>query len=336
MRVQPPSRRRFLLILAATSAVALTAASGARTALALGASATVVKQWRGTAMGADATITLAGLAPGEADAALDAALAEIERLEKLFSLHDPRSSLSRLNASGTLLRPTRDFLELMALSGRIFSLTDGAFDPTVQPLWRLYAESYGDVNAPRAPSIEEIAARRALIGFGNVTWSAEKISFATPGMALTLNGIAQGFITDSVTEILRGRRLTSALINLGEYRAIGNHPDKGPWQIGIQDPRAADGIVEIVALTDQAVATSGAYGARFAPGAAANHLIDPGTGESANRYLSVSVRHASAGIADGLSTAFSCMSVADIHEAAAHFGDCAVLLVHDDGRLTRI
>ena len=334
MRVQPPSRRRFLQIFAATSALALISASGAR--MALGVNAPGVKQWRGTAMGADASITLAGLAPGEADAALDAVLAEIERLEKLFSLHDPRSSLSRLNAAGTLLRPARDFLELMALSERIFSLTDGAFDPTVQPLWRLYAQSYGDVNAPRAPSIEEIAARRALIDFGNVTWSAEKISFATPGTAMTLNGIAQGFITDSVTEILRARGLTSVLINLGEYRAIGNHPDKRPWQIGIQDPRTAGEIVDVVALTDQAIATSGAYGARFAPGAAANHLIDPGTGESANRYLSVSVRHISAGIADGLSTAFSCMSEAAIRDATAHFGDCAVLLVHMDGRLTRI
>jgi thiamine biosynthesis lipoprotein len=188
---------------------------------------------------------------------------------------------------------------------------------------------------PRAPTKQELEQARALVGLDAVNWDQDRIAFAKTRMALTLNGIAQGYITDRVVDLLRARGLNSALVNLGEYRAIGQHPEGRAWKVGVQDPITASGLVDVFELVDQAVSTSGGYGSRFGA-SAENHLIDPRTGRSAERYLSVSVMHASATVADGLSTAFSFMDDAAVRDAALRFGDARVLLVHPDRSLTRI
>ena len=316
-----PSRRRFLQLAAATSAVGLT---GIRR----GFATPETHVWQGSALGADATITLGGLEANRAEAVLRESLDEITRLESLFSLYREDSALSRLNRDGSLEYPDEDFLELLNVSKRIFSATSGAFDPTVQPLWRLYTS--GRIGT------EEIAAAASLVDFRNVEWSDKHVRFARPGVAMTLNGIAQGFITDRVADLLRSQGLTSVLVNLGEYRAVGTHPELRPWQVGIQDPKSANGVVEIIELQDEAVATSGAYGGRIGPNGDVNHLFDPHSGQSASRYLSVSVVHPSATIADGLSTAFSLLSEQEIEASLNVFEGARALIVRPDGSLARI
>jgi len=323
------SRRRFFQIIAAASATGLVGAVRAATP------GGGIRIWEGEALGADASITLAGLEPECTDALLEACLKEIGRQEGIFTLYEPSSDLSRLNAEGTLSRPPRELIDLLEICRGLFELSERAFDPTIQPLWRLYAETYGDLLSPRAPEPSEIASRRRLIGFGDVTWDSERVRFARPGMAITLNGIAQGAITDRVTSLLRGGGATHALVNVGEYSGVSSHPSGRPWQVGIQDPSTADAIAGIMGLTDQAVATPGAYGGRFGD-SGFSHIIDPRTGESPRRYLSVSVRHASATLADGLSTAFSFMTESAIAATAERVGGVSVLLIRTDGTLVRI
>ena len=316
-----PTRRRFLQLTAATSAAAL---FGIRSTSA----ASQTHLWQGSALGADATITLSGLDANQAKAIFDESLSEISRLEAQFSLYKEDSALSRLNKAGRLENPTPEFLEILDVSKRISCATSGAFDPSVQPLWQLYASGSGG-----AQELEAIMAR---VDFSNVSWSAGQVAFARYGMAMTLNGIAQGFITDRVADLLRSNGLKSLLVNLGEYRAIGGHPEGRPWQVGIQDPQLANGLVEIVELQDKAVATSGAYGGLMGPKAEANHLFDPRTGKSAELYSSISVVHPSATIADGLSTAFSFLSEEEIKTAMREIGGAQALVVRRNGTLSRI
>ena len=278
------SRRRFLTVMAATTAAGL---SGIARAAQPRAAQPATHYWEGEALGADATITLAGLSSREAENLFAAALAEIVRLEKLFSLYDPSSALSRLKATGTLLDPSPEFLDLMQISQRLSALSNGAFDPTIQPLWLLYAENYGDVLAPRAPTPEEVAAKRAVVGFAQVEITPSRVTLK-PGMAMTLNGVAQGYITDRVTDILRAGGVAHALVNLGEHRAIGTHPEGRPWQIGIQHPGQADDIVALEDLFDNALSTSGGYGGRFG-NSSLSHLINARDGKSADLYQSLSV-----------------------------------------------
>ena len=324
------SRRRFLEVIAATSV------SGLATLRANAApSGGSLQRWDGEALGADASISLAGLEPGVASDLLRACRDEIVRLEDVFSLFSENSALSRLNANGSLAGPPEELTALLDTCRQIFELSKGGFDPTIQPLWRLYAETYGDPRSPRVPAGTEIAERLSLIGFGAVSWNRQRVTFDRPGMAMTLNGIAQGAITDRITTVLRQGGAAHALVNVGEYSALGHHPEGRPWQVGIQDPRNADGVVDLVDLMDQCIATSGAYGGRFGD-SGLNHIIDPRTGRSPERYLSVSVRHASATLADGLSTAFSFMSESEIAAAARRVGGVSAILILADGTRTRL
>ena len=128
------------------------------------------------------------------------------------------------------------------------------------------------------------------------------------GMAVTLNGIAQGYVTDKIVDLLRSRGVVHSLVDMGESRAIGPRPDGEPWEVGIADPDVAGRTAAILPIVDRAVSTSGAYGFRFDPQGRFNHLFDPATGGCADRYRSVTTVSATATVADALSTAFSLMS----------------------------
>lgn len=291
------NRRRFILI---GSAAAL-AAGGARAAV-------PVREWRGIALGAEARLILAH---PDADRMIAAALAELSRLEAIFSLYRTDSALARLNATGRLDLPPSELLEVLSLAGLVHEATGGLFDPTVQPLWQAHAVAGA---AHRAVTEEELAAGLALVGWGGVEVTSGQVALARQGMALTLNGIAQGYITDRVADRLRGLGLTDVLVEMGEIRALGHAPEGGPWPVKLVDGTQ-------VPLSDRALASSAPRGTTFDAEERVGHIIDPKTGRSTQAPWSlVSVSAPQAAIADALSTA-GCMmdDPAALHAAAARF-----------------
>ena len=174
------TRRRFLTISAA--AAALPARAGVPE----------TARWRGQALGAGASMTLAGLDEAAAAPVFAAVEAELARLEKIFSLYREDSDLSRLNRTGNLTAPPLEMLEVLALSDRLNRATGGAFDPSVQPLWQALAAGRGLDDRARA-------------GWEHVHFDAGEVRLARPGMALTFNGIAQGYITDRIAALLAVR-----------------------------------------------------------------------------------------------------------------------------------
>lgn len=302
----PMTRRRFIRISGAVAGLAALGAGFARP----GRASPLFHEWRGVALGADASLRIYHPDAAEAGRMIADALAEVRRLERVFSLYDEASALSRLNREGELADPPQELVELLATSARYARATGGAFDPTVQPLWALYAKHFGMADAdPNGPPPAAIGSARAKWGYQRVTVDAGKVAFAQSGMALTLNGIAQGYITDRVAELLRARGVTHTLVDMGETRALDAHPAGRPWSIGIKDPRAEDRLLATLALDNQAVSTSGGYGTEFDAAGRFNHIFDPATGLCAGRYLSVSVVAPTATCADALSTAFSVMPV---------------------------
>jgi thiamine biosynthesis lipoprotein len=273
------NRRRFLTISAA--AVGL-AASGARAA--------PTRVWTGVALGARASIRLDH---PDAGAIAARAAAEISRLEGIFSLYRTDSALSRLNADAALAAPPAELLECLTLAGTVHRASGGAFDPTVQPLWALWAER---ASAGSRPTGAELAAARAPGGWGGLRLDADGIAMA-PGMGLTLNGIAQGYIADRVAALLEAEGLTDILIDTGEHRALGQMPGGGGWPV-----RLAQG--GSVALRNRALATSAPFGTVFDSEGRFGHILDPRTGEpAAPVWRAVSITAPSAALADALSTA---------------------------------
>ena len=293
-----PTRRRFLTIAAAAAACA-----------GLPASAAPLTRWQGVALGAPASIHLAH---PQAERLIRMALAEIARLEAVFSLHRPDSALARLNAAGRLEAPPFELLECLSLCGAVHAASGGAFDPTVQPLWQLHAETHA---TGRAPTAAEIAATLPRTGWAGVEADAGAIAFARPGMALTLNGVAQGVIADRVADLLAAEGLTDILVNTGEFRALGGHPDGPPWPLRLDDAAATQ-----VPLRDRALASSGNLGTTFDTEGHAGHILDPRTGRPAPpRWRIVSVTAPRAGLADALTTAACVLDADGIAALVARF-----------------
>lgn len=292
------TRRRFLAIAAAAAA-----ASPARAA--------PLYQWRGTALGADASITLAH---PQAEAIVQAALAEIARLERIFSLHDPHSALTRLNAHARLDNPPFELLECLSLCRSVHSATGGLFDPTIQPLWATYAEHHA---RGRAPDAAALADARARTGWDRLHFDVTHARLHR-GMALSLNGVAQGYIADRVADLLRAQGLTDVLVNTGEFVALGGHPQGSGWPVTLDDGQARHR--DAVMLENAALASSAPHGITFDQAGHVSHVLNPLTGLPAPaRWRLITVTAPRAALADALSTAFCLMERDAIATALGHF-----------------
>lgn len=324
------NRRRFLQI----AAVAGTA--GALPGL--GASPTPARySEQGVLLGADTQIQLYHCDARAARAAMAACFGEVRRLEAIFSLQQSRSALSRLNRDGRLAHPPNELAELLSRAAEFGRATAGAFDVTVQPLWVLYARHFADATADVAgPDAADIEAARTRVDYRRIAVSRERIVLDGAGMAVTLNGIAQGFITDRVTEMLRGRGFEHVLVDMGEMRALGEHADGMPWRIGIADPDRPWQSLWTVPLRDRAIATSGGYGTPFDSTGRYHHLFDPRTGRSASHYRYVSVMAPDATTADALSTGLSALPPQAALAVLRAYPEVSALLAKADGEVLRV
>lgn len=257
--------------------------------------------WNGDALGAAAHIRLCHPRADAAEAAAATCVSELRRLEAVFSLYRSDSELCRLNRQGILRSPSQDMVLLMDTAQRWGERTAGAFDATVQPLWQLYAGHFRRRPDDHAgPSPADLDRVRALVDYRAVDVSKSAIRFVRPGMAITLNGIAQGYITDRIVQILRNAGMDSALVSTGEIAAFGRRGDGGPWRIALDHGFGAIGQRQ---LRNEAVATSSGAATRFDAGGRFHHLISPRDGRPASAVAAVSVAAPGACDADALSTA---------------------------------
>ena len=301
-RHSAPLTRRRLIRICAAATMGLALPTGPAKA------AAGLHRWTGVALGARAEINLVLESPEEATYLFKRIEAEIRRLEAIFSLYRPDSEISRLNRDGNLAAPSQELVELLSLSRRLFELTDGAFDPTVQRLWEFHARqslhASGSGVKPGTPD-----ALLARTGFDQIDVEADGIRFRNPGMAITLNGIAQGYITDRVATLLTAVGCLDILVDLGEISASGTAPpETGPvtagWPVTLRpDPGQPDHQAK-VHLTNMAVASSARLGTTFDQAGTRSHILDPRSGEPVtNGLLGASVLAPTAALADGLSTA---------------------------------
>ncbi|WP_316185490.1 MULTISPECIES: FAD:protein FMN transferase [unclassified Bradyrhizobium] len=324
------SRRRFISI---SGAVAGLAVAGLGRKAAARADLAV---WHGTMLGAVATMKIYHPDRDEAERLISAACAEARRLERLFSLYVEDSALVRLNRTGILVDPAVEFVELMETSLRYSELTGGLFDPTVQPLWDLYARHFSTPDAvPSGPDKASMDAVLAHVGYRRLSVSRDRV-VAPKGTAVTLNGIAQGYVTDKVVDLLRAQGIAHTLVDMGESRAVGARPDGLPWEIGIADPDTPGRTQTVLSIEDRAVSTSGGYGFRFDQQGRFNHLFDPTNGGCGHLYSSVTTIAVTATAADAMSTAFSLMSAVQIRSLMRPAGIERVHLIDAAGAVSEL
>ena len=321
-----PSRRRMLKIFGA--AVALPSSVFA---LRESFGALRPAQWHGETLGALAGMTVWHQDYDFAQHTLLRMRSEVERLESVFSLYQPGSEIVRLNQTGRLDHPSRDFLIVLEESLRIAQLSSGAFDPTVQPLWDAYTEFYKEhPTAIGTPDSHRIGLARSRVDYRALDVSSKQIRFAQAGMGLTLNGIAQGYVTDRIADLLRNEGFDHAMVELGETRAIGERPEGGAFKVRLMNPNAPDHVERSVELANSSLAVSGGYGMRFA-GSQSHHIFDPASGLSANALIEVAVQAPRALAADALSTAIYVAGEQAAPQLLRAYGASRALITRADG-----
>jgi thiamine biosynthesis lipoprotein len=322
-----PTRRRVLRIVAAVAGLPLMIA-GVRATAPEGQ----LHTWHGEVLGALSELTLWHTDAAFARATILKVRGEIEHFERIFSLYRSDSEISRLNEAGRLMKPSPELRRLVEESQRLGELSGGAFDISVQPLWRLYEAhfwSHTAIQPDIGTKARDIA--RGFVDFRQIESGTAAIGFARAGMAITLNSIAQGFITDAIADMLRNEGFESAVVDLGEFRTIGHHPDGHPWRLGIGNAKDRGGADRMVELEDMALAVSGGYGTTFEPSGRFHHIFDPHTGASANSLVQAAVIGPSATAADGLATAICVAGEARAPTLLAAYPRTRAILTRLDG-----
>lgn len=275
-----------------------------------------------------------------AQEAVEAGIAEIQRLDDLLSTGKETSEIAQINQNGGgVLSEDTEYLVKRALE--VYQCTKGAFDISIYPVMQLWGFTTGNF---AVPSESDLTAKLALVDAGKITLSEEngQTSISLPeGMEIDLGGIAKGYTSGRVMDIMKNYGIESAVINLGgNAQVLGNKTDGSQWKVGIQDPNDTDGYLGGVSVTDKAIITSGGYERYFvdeATGVKYHHIIDPKNGYSANNGLiSVTIVSADSTLADALSTSLFVLGTQDAitycEEHCAEDGFDAIM-EDEDGKL---
>jgi FAD:protein FMN transferase len=293
-------------------ALRITAVAGVGLALGGGLLATVLRQAglhrarvTRTQLGTLVTITVVHPDAAVAREMVDAAFAEIERLEGILSRHRPDTPLARLNRDGVVADAPHELTHVVGRALEYGSLTAGAFDVTVGPLLALYASHFedGTGGAETAPPEADVRAALSRVDYRTVGVRGTEIRLDLPGASLTLDGIAKGYVVDRAVATLADAGAGRVIVDAGGDMAAASVPgSEEPWRVAVQDPRSA-GALGVVELSGECIASSGDYMQAFTRDLRHHHIVDPRTGRSPDHTSGVTVVAPTAMDADALSTA---------------------------------
>lgn len=242
---------------------------------------------------------------------LDDAMTICKDLESQFSRTMEGSEVYHLNHRSKeeqVFELSAQTADLLAKSLHYCSLSDGAFDITIEPVSSLWDFTSGEAAIPDPELIREAVSN---VGFENLRLEHQTLTFLSPETTLDLGAIAKGYIADEIKEHLVGRGVKSAIINLGgNVLCIGSKPNGEPFKIGLKKPFASESETFAIAnISDMSVVTSGVYERHFElDGKNYHHILNPETGYPyENGLISVTILSESSADGDGLST--TCFSL---------------------------
>ncbi len=283
------------------------------------------------AMGTFVSMTLVHPSKDKSEEAIGRAFEEIDRLARLMNRFDERTAVAQLNREGYLKDLPPEIDQVVAKSLHYHKLSQGTFDISVKPVVDLFKETFGGTKK-MAPKEKALNQALELVGSNGIELREGSIHFAKPGMGITLDGIAKGYIVDRASEILGGHGARNHLINAGgDIRTMGARADKKPWTVAIQDPSKRKDYPDIIHMNNGAIATSGNYEIYFDREKMFHHIVDPRTGLSPELSSSVSVTALSTMEADALSTSVFVMNPYEGTEFINSLPHCECLVISKGG-----
>ena len=234
------------------------------------------------------------------EAAIDAVMEEMHRIDREMSPYKPESELSRINreAADHPVPISAEMFDILSRSIEFSKLSGGAFDITFSSVGYKY-----DYRRHHKPTDSEIEKALPRINYRHLLLDKDKqtIRFSRPGTRIDLGGIGKGYAVDNCIALLKKRGITHALVTAGgDSRVLGDREGR-PWMVGIRDPRRKDNVVAVIPLINSAISTSGDYERFFeVDGVRYHHILNPKTGRSATGVHSASVIGPDATTTDGL------------------------------------
>ena len=243
-------------------------------------------------------------ADARAREAVDAAIADVQRIEAKYSRYRDDSLLSRINRAAGVhsVEIDDETRALLDYADRCHALSQGRFDVT-SGVYRRAWDFRRD--PPRIPVPEQIEALRDLVGWHYVERKGRSVYLRKRGMQLDFGGIGKEYAADRAATILQQHGIVHALVNLGgDVRAVGAQASGSPWHIGIRHPRDPEpAVIASVDVAEGAIATSGDYERFFEiDGRRYCHIIDALTGMPVSAWQSISVAAPLAIVAGSCST----------------------------------
>ncbi len=275
--------------------------------------AATVREQRG-AMGSRFEITAVHADDASARDAVEAAYAEVERIEGMISSWRPSSETSEINREAGVkpVEVSQELFNLVRRSLKISRLTGGAFDVTFDTVGRLW--NFKDRTAP-VPAQEAIDAALPSVGYDKIVLdeNARTVFLRDSKTRIGFGAIGKGYAANRAIFIMKERGATGGVVNAGGDLVIFGVQDDGtPWRIGIANPLDRDRPFAWLETTEQAVVTSGDY-ENFIEidGKHYSHILDPRTGWPVQELRSVTIICPDGELADALATGVSVMGVSD-------------------------
>ena len=236
----------------------------------------------------------------------------IKALDASFSDYNAESELSKLSdqAGGPPFKISQDLFDILARSKSMAERSQGAFDPTIAPVGRLWRRARRE---RKLPDPETLAKALKLVGHDRLILDAKArtAQLATAGMRLDLGGIAKGYASQAAIDVLKKEGVPSALVaGAGDIAAGDPPPGPAGWVVGvapIEDPGTAPPERRVL-LKNTSISTSG-DAERYVEiaGIRYSHILDPKTGVGLTRRTSVTVIHPQGATADALATAVTAL-----------------------------
>ncbi len=268
---------------------------------------------------------------------IDAAIREIQRIERLLTTYNEESETNLINRNaGIMAVPvSRETFDIIQRSIRISVITQGAFDITYgsvdKRLWNF------DTHMQKLPDRETAKKMVRLINYRNIVLDNEKttVFLKEKGMRIGFGGIGKGYAAERAKSVMMELEVDSGIVNAsGDLAAWGYQPDGKPWTIGIANPDSAGQIFSYMNITNMALATSGNY-EKFImiDGKKYSHTIDPRTGLPITGIKSVTIISPNAEVADAMATPVMIMGMKAGLDMIDQIKEIEAIIIDDEGRI---
>ena len=272
-----------------------------------------------------------------ADACIESAVEEIQRIETLLTTFNESSETNLINQNAGIspAQVSKEIFNLISRSQRISELTQGAFDITYGSIDKRFWNF--DVNMTELPDAELAKQSVSLVNYRNIILDEKKetVFLKKKGMRIGFGGIGKGYAAERAKIILKEKGVKSGIVNAaGDLTAWGFQANGKPWTIGIADPESKNQPFSTLKITDAAVATSGNY-EKYAiiNGKKYSHTIDPKTGFPVGGIKSVTIICPNAEFADAMATPIMVMGVQAGLSMINQMQKIACIIIDDQNRV---